>query len=92
MSGGAAAAGGTLAHPGEARDSLVSTRELWQALNNCKNEQLHVTSVGMVDLGLIRDIGVRRDVVHVLMTVSNHDRSRHAGAMALAPQAWLRPW
>jgi len=72
----AATASGTLARPGEAGDSPVSKRVLWQALNDCKDEQLYTANVSMVDLGLIRDIRVRGDVVHVVMTMPNRGRSR----------------
>ena len=76
LPGGAATAGGTLARPGEAGDSPVSKRALWQALGDCKDEQLYTANVSMVDLGLIRDIRVRGDIVHVVMTMPNRGRSR----------------
>ncbi|MCL5743612.1 MAG: hypothetical protein M1541_06755, partial [Acidobacteria bacterium] len=76
LAAGAATATGALARPGEAGDSPVSKRALWQALADCKDEQLYTANVSMVDLGLIRDIRVRGGVVHVVMTMPTRGRSR----------------
>lgn len=76
LPGGNATANGTLARPGEAGDSPIDKRALWQALGDCKDEQLYTANVSMVDLGLIRDIRVRGDIVHVVMTMPNRGRSR----------------
>jgi metal-sulfur cluster biosynthetic enzyme len=76
LPGGAATASGTLARPGEAGDSPIDKRALWRALADCKDEQLYTANVSMVDLGLIRDIRVRGEVVHVVMTMPNRGRSR----------------
>jgi metal-sulfur cluster biosynthetic enzyme len=67
---------GRLARPGEAGDSPIPKKLLWDALQNCKDEQLYVTDINVVDLGLVYDIRVRGDVVHVLMTMPHRGRPR----------------
>ncbi len=67
---------GRLARPGEAADSPIPKQLLWDALLNCKDEQLYVTDINVVDLGLVYDIRVRGDVVHVVMTMPHRGRPR----------------
>jgi metal-sulfur cluster biosynthetic enzyme len=67
---------GRLARPGEAGDSPIPKKRLWDALLNCKDEQLYVTDINVVDLGLVYDIRVRGDVVHVVMTMPHRGRPR----------------
>jgi metal-sulfur cluster biosynthetic enzyme len=65
---------GRLARPGEAGDSPIPKKALWDALMECKDEQLYVTDIGVVDLGLVYDIRVRGDVVHVIMAMPHRGR------------------
>ncbi|HUQ90896.1 MAG TPA: hypothetical protein VM120_04380 [Bryobacteraceae bacterium] len=65
---------GRLARPGEAGDSPIPKKALWEALMECKDEQLYVTDIGVVDLGLVYDIRVRGDVVHVVMAMPHRGR------------------
>ena len=73
---GAGAVPGRLARPGEAGDSPISKQALWQALGNCRDEQLYEARPSVVELGLVYDVRVRGDVAHVIMTTPNHGRSR----------------
>jgi len=65
---------GRLARPGEAGDSPISKRALWDALGACKDEQLYRSDASVVDLGLVYDLRVRGDVVHVLMAMPHRGR------------------
>jgi metal-sulfur cluster biosynthetic enzyme len=67
---------GRLARPGEAGDSPISKRELWDALRACRDEQLSVSNINVVDLGLVYDVRVRGDVVHVVMAMPPRGRPR----------------
>ena len=48
---------GRLARPGEAGDSPIPKKLLWDALMDCKDEQLYVTDINVVDLGLSMTFG-----------------------------------
>lgn len=65
-----------LARVSEAGDSPISKRALWDALRTCKDEQLYVTDIDVVDLGLVYDIRVRGDVVYVVMAMPHRGRPR----------------
>ena len=67
---------GRLARPGEAGDSPVPKRVIWDALRECKDEQLYTADINIVDLGLVLDVRVRGDAVHVLMTMPHRGRPR----------------
>ena len=67
---------GRLARPGEAGDSPISKRLLWEALAECQDEQLYTTRPSVVDLGLVYDVRVRGDVVHVVMAMPHRGRPR----------------
>lgn len=67
---------GRLARAGEAGDSPISKRALWDALRTCKDEQLYVTDMNVVDMGLVYDVRVRGDVVHVVMAMPHRGRPR----------------
>jgi metal-sulfur cluster biosynthetic enzyme len=67
---------GRLARPGEAGDSSISKAALWAALRDCKDEQLYTADINVVDLGLVLDLRVRGDTVHVLMTMPHRGRPR----------------
>ncbi len=67
---------GRLARPGEAGDSPIPKAALWAALRDCKDEQLYSAEINVVDLGLVLDLRVRGDTVHVLMTMPHRGRPR----------------
>ena len=67
---------GRLARPGEAGDSPVPKAALWDALRDCKDEQFYNAGLNVVDLGLVHDLRVRGDVVHVLMAMPHRGRPR----------------
>ncbi|MEZ5354986.1 MAG: metal-sulfur cluster assembly factor [Bryobacteraceae bacterium] len=67
---------GRLARPGEAGDAPVAKQALWEALRECKDEQLYRADISVVELGLIRDIRVRGDVVTVVMQMPHRGRPR----------------
>ena len=65
-----------LARPGEAGDSPISKRILWDALRDCKDAQLYTADINVVDLGLVYDLRVRGDVVHLIMAMPHRGRPR----------------
>lgn len=67
---------GRLARPGEAGDSPISKQALWDALRDCKDEQLYTAGISVVDLGLVYDLRVRGETVHVLMAMPHRGRPR----------------
>ncbi len=67
---------GRLARPGEAGDSPIPKQMLWDALRDCKDEQLYVADINVVDLGLVYDLCVRGETVHVLMAMPHRGRPR----------------
>ncbi|MBI1354637.1 MAG: hypothetical protein GC160_09845 [Acidobacteria bacterium] len=72
----AAAPAGRLARRGEAGDNPVSKAVIWQALGECQDEQLYAARPSVVDLGLVYDVRVRGDVVHVIMAMPGRGRPR----------------
>jgi len=67
---------GRLARPGEAGDSPIPKKLLWDALRDCKDAQLYTADINVVDLGLVYDVRVRGDVVTVVMTMPHRGRPR----------------
>jgi metal-sulfur cluster biosynthetic enzyme len=67
---------GRLARPGEAGDSPISKADLWDALRDCKDAQLYTADINVVDLGLVYDVRVRGDAVHVVMAMPHRGRPR----------------
>jgi metal-sulfur cluster biosynthetic enzyme len=67
---------GRLARPGESGDSPVPKSALWAALSDCKDEQLYKAGLNVVDLGLVHDLRVRGETVHVLMAMPHRGRPR----------------
>jgi metal-sulfur cluster biosynthetic enzyme len=67
---------GRLARPGEAGDSPIPKQALWDALRDCRDEQLYTADINVVDLGLVYDLRVRGDTVHVLMSMPHRGRPR----------------
>ncbi len=67
---------GRLARRGEAGDSPIPKHLIWQALSECQDEQLYAARPSVVDLGLVYDVRVRGDVVHVVMAMPHRGRPR----------------
>ncbi len=67
---------GRLARPGEAGDAPISKRAIWEALRDCKDEQLYKSDLNVVDLGLVYDVRVRADTVHLVMAMPHRGRPR----------------
>lgn len=67
---------GRLARPGEAGDSPIPKQALWEALRDCKDEQLYTADISVVDLGLVYDLRVRGETVHVVMAMPHRGRPR----------------
>ncbi len=65
---------GRLARPGEAGDAPISKKLLWEALRACKDEQLYRSDINVVELGLVYDLRVQGDVVHVVMAMPHRGR------------------
>ncbi|MFO1483771.1 MAG: hypothetical protein U1F71_10475 [Verrucomicrobiaceae bacterium] len=65
-----------LARPDEAGDSPISKSALWDALRDCKDEQLYTADINVVDLGLVYDLRVRGDTVELLMAMPHRGRPR----------------
>ncbi len=72
----ARASEGGLARPGEAGDAAISKRALWAALEACRDEQLYAARPSIVELGLVDDLRVRGDTVHVVMSTPGRGRPR----------------
>jgi len=68
---------GRLARPGEAGDSPIDKRVLWEALADCRDEQLYTANLSVVDLGLIYDLRVRGQTVEVILTTPHRGRPRY---------------
>ncbi|MES3018481.1 MAG: hypothetical protein V4721_11910 [Bacteroidota bacterium] len=65
---------GTLANPGEAGDSEIPKAILWEALKNCKDQQMYISDVNLVELGYIYNLSIKDGVVNVLMTMPHRGR------------------
>jgi metal-sulfur cluster biosynthetic enzyme len=67
---------GRLARRGEAGDSPIPKKVLWDALRDCKDAQLYTAEINVVDLGLVYDVRARGDVVTVVMAMPHRGRPR----------------
>jgi len=67
---------GRLARPGEAGDSPIPKKALWDALRDCKDGQLYTADISIVDLGLVYDLRVRGETVQVVMAMPHRGRTR----------------
>jgi metal-sulfur cluster biosynthetic enzyme len=67
---------GRLGRPGEIGDSPIPKAALWDALRDCKDAQLYRADINVVDLGLVYDLRVRGDAVHVVMAMPHRGRPR----------------
>ncbi len=65
-----------LARPGEAGDSPIPKKVLWDALRDCKDAQFYTADINVVELGLVYDIRVRGDAVTVVMAMPHRGRPR----------------
>jgi len=64
------------ARPGEAGDSAIPKKAIWEALRDCKDEQLYNSDLSVVDLGLVYDVRVRAETVYLVMAMPNRGRPR----------------
>lgn len=71
---GSQAVKGSLANPGEAGDSEIPKAVLWDALRNCKDQQMYISDVNLVELGYIYNLSIKDGVVNVLMTMPHRGR------------------
>jgi metal-sulfur cluster biosynthetic enzyme len=59
-----------LAREGEAQNGQIPKQVLWDALRNCKDQQLYIADINIVELGYIYNLSMDDDgVVKVLMTM-----------------------
>jgi metal-sulfur cluster biosynthetic enzyme len=65
-----------LARPGEAGDSPIPKRLLWEALRDCKDAQFYTADLNVVELGLVRDVRVQGDVALITMVMPHRGRPR----------------
>src|SRR5690606_27721890 len=70
----AKAGSGSLARAGEAKDSPIDKKLLWEALHKVKDPQLYKSDISVVDLGLVYDVSVRGDVVKVILAMPHRGR------------------
>lgn len=64
----------SLARPGEAGDSLISKKLIWEALRNCKDYELYKADISIVDLGLVYDISVQGDLIKIVLAMPHRGR------------------
>lgn len=64
----------SLARPGEAGDSLISKKMIWDALQNCKDYELYKADISIVDLGLVYDISVQGDLIKIVLAMPHRGR------------------
>lgn len=67
---------GRLARIGEAGDSPISKKVIWDALRDCKDEQLYKSDLNVVDLGLVFDVRIRAGTVHLVIAMPHRGRPR----------------
>ena len=65
---------GRLARPGEAGDNAISKKLIWEALHNCKDEELYKADISIVDLGLVYDVSVQGDLVKIVLAMPHRGR------------------
>lgn len=65
---------GRMARPGEAGDTPVSKKIIWEALQNCKDYELYKADISIVDLGLVYDISVQGDLVKIVLAMPHRGR------------------
>lgn len=63
-----------LARRGEAGDSSIPKVLLWEALHFCKDQQLYIADINIVELGYIYDLSEQGGVVKVLMSMPHRGR------------------
>lgn len=68
---------GRLARPGEAGDNPISKKTIWEALRECKDEQLYTVDANVVDMGYIHDVRVRGDSIYLVMTMPHRGRPKY---------------
>ncbi len=67
-------ASGKLARPGDTDGMPVSKKLVWEALQIVKDPQLYTADVSIVDLGLVRDVRVRGEVVTIVLAMPHRGR------------------
>jgi metal-sulfur cluster biosynthetic enzyme len=73
----AAVSGGTLARPGETGDNPIPKGAIWEALRECKDDQLYTVDANVVDMGYVYDVRVRGDLIYVVMTMPHRGRPKY---------------
>ena len=68
---------GRLARPGEAGDSPINKRAIWEALRDCRDDMLYTIDANVVDMGYIRDVRVVGNMVHIVMTMPHRGRPKY---------------
>jgi metal-sulfur cluster biosynthetic enzyme len=68
---------GRLPRPGEAGDSAISKKTIWDALMECKDDQLYRVDANVVDMGYVYDVRVRDSVIQVVMTMPHRGRPKY---------------
>jgi len=77
LSVGQVASVGRLARPGEAGDSPISKRDIWEALRDCQDDMLYRIDANVADMGYVRDVRVVGGTIHVLMTMPHRGRPKY---------------
>ena len=68
---------GRLARRGEAGDTSIPKRAVWDALREVRDDQLYKVDANVVDMGYVYDVRIRDDVVLVLLTMPHRGRPKY---------------
>ena len=67
----------SLARRGERNEGQVDKDAVWEALRDCKDDQLYQVDANVVDMGLIYDVRIQGDHVQIVMTMPHHGRPKY---------------
>ena len=70
-------ANGSLARPGETRQSAPLKDAVWKALREVRDEQLYNIDANIVDMGYVYDVSEREGTVRVLVTMPHRGRPEY---------------